>query len=754
MAKHTDPNNFIKIWFYRITKLSVFGFIVLAFYAVYLDAWVNQKMTGPKWETPVKVFARPLQLHKHKFLPKSELISELKLLGYKSVKRVIQPGQFSNNSTFVEVYRRGFTHIDGEVAPKRLRIGFEGSHVMALEANTEDGWQSLNIEQLDPMLISRQATKSNEDREIVDLSLVPEWMVDTLLVVEDRNFYHHHGVSPLAIIRALVANVMAGRNVQGGSTLTQQLAKNLLLNDSRKTYFRKFKEAMVALILDYRFSKDDILQAYFNEVYLGQNGNRAVHGFALASKFYFGKPLAQLQQHEFALLTAMVKGPSYYSPTRQKARTKERRDLVLQLMVSHNVMDRDEYQHFVDLPMTVNLKKTKGRSPFPSYMQLVSRELKQLDFGEESQKGMLVFTGLDPLLQHNYQKSFAKSVQSLEKKHKLKGLNGAVVSIDLDNGAVMALIGDRNSQSLGFNRALDTNRNIGSLIKPAVYLTALSEPEYHLATPLPNTPIKMKNNKGKQWQPENYDKTVSDHVLLFDALTKSMNLPTVHLGMDLGLNQIINTLRVLGATQSIDKYPSLLLGAVPMSPLKVAEIYQPIASFGQKLSTSAIVHVTDSEGLLLWEKDQTSREVSDYQTSFELAHALEQVTRTGTAKRLGMYYPKVQYAGKTGTTDDLRDSWFAGFDQNKVTSVWVGKDDNSPVELTGSQGALSVFMALQTARQAESIKKPQPNDVETRYVDVKTGDVLSDDCGEFIELPITAGKVQKVKECPSIFDWF
>ena len=754
MTHQSDPNNTIKLWFFRILKLSLFLLVALAFYAVYLDAWVTQRMTGPKWEVPVKVFARPLQVYEHKFLPKPELLAELKLLGYQTAENVVRPGQFVAKSRYVELYRRSFVYRDGEVTPQRVRIGFEGDRIAKLESKDNDGWRPLTMLTLDPMLISRKSSQSNEDREIVDLATVPEWMVDTLLVVEDRNYYHHHGISPLAIARALVANLMAGRRVQGGSTLTQQLAKNLLLNDSRKTYLRKFKEAIVALILDYRFSKDDILQAYFNEVYLGQNGSRGVHGFALASKFYFNKPLVHLEQHEFALLTAMVKGASYYNPARHPERAKERRDLVLQLMVSQNVMDREEYQYYVDLPLELQMQKTKGQSPFPSYMQLVERELENIELQDGTEQGLLVFTGLDPLLQTNYQKLFAKSIKSLESKHTLEDVNGAVVSLNLDNGTVMALVGDKNAMSQGFNRALDANRNIGSLIKPAVYLTALQSSSYHLASMLPDRKFTMENNKGQQWQPENYDKTESGQVLLFDALTKSLNLPTVHLGLDIGLGKVIDTLRVLGYEQRLEKYPSLLLGAVSMSPLKVAELYQPLASFGQKKPVSAILAVTDPLGIELWQAKGSSREISDYKTSYELGYALQQVTRVGTAQRLGRFYPKVQYGGKTGTTDDLRDSWFAGFDQNKITTVWIGKDDNSPVELTGSQGALSVFIDLQRARRAESITKPRPSDIELRYVDVKTGEVLSDDCGEFRQLPIVAGKVAKVKDCPSVFDWF
>ena len=753
------PNLWLKKWFYRLLKVSAFSSLFLVFYLVYLDAWVQTRMAGPKWDSSVKVYARPLQLYPNLFLPPTELVHEFKLLGYKRVNQVTQPGEFSVYKQSMSIYRREYMYLGGSQSPKRLRVGFNNDRVVATEHQQQGQWQAADIISLEPMLISRQ-NKGNEDRDIIDLSRVPEWMVDTLLVVEDRNFYHHYGVSPVAIVRALVTNIMAGRKVQGGSTITQQLAKNLLLNDSRKTYLRKFNEALIALLLDYNFSKDDILQAYFNEIYLGQDGSRAIHGFALASDFYFQKPLHLLQQHEFALLVSLVKGPSYYDPERYSERAKSRRDLVLQLMVSENLLTTDEYAYFINKPLKINKNKTKGRSLFPSYMQLVERELKQLDIDDEPNpdpnidQSLLVFTGLDPLLQRNHQKAFANSISKLEKQFKLKQVNGAVISVDLDNGAITALVGDKQPLRYGFNRALDSKRNIGSLIKPAIYLTALEYGQYHLGSKLTDKPIVMKSDKGKEWRPLNFNKTSSGEVMMFDALTQSLNLPTVHLGLELGINNVIARLRQLGVESAIPNYPSMLLGAVPMSPIEVSRYFQPIASYGQKFTVSAIQSVTDSQGYGLWQKQPESKEVINYANSYVLNHALQQVTRVGTAKRLSMYYPKVQYAGKTGTTDDLRDSWFVGFDQNRLTTVWIGKDDNSSVNLTGSQGALKVFMDLQVSRKAESIETPKPNEVEIRAIDKATGEVLSAECGDHQLIPIVTSSIGKVIDCPSLFDWF
>lgn len=318
----------------------------------------------------------------------------------------------------------------------------------------------------------------------------------------------------------------------------------------------------------------------------------------------------------------------------------------------------------------------------------------------------------------------------------------------------MALIGDRNEQAYGFNRALDANRNIGSLIKPAVYLSALRTPDYHLGTMLSNLPLTMASNQGKTWSPENYDKTSSETIQLKQALVKSVNLATVHLGMAVGLNNVINTMRDLGVGGNIASYPSLLLGAISMSPLDAAKMYFPIANFGQQQPIGAITAITDKTGFVLWRKDDERQPVFSYEAGYELGFALNQVTENGTAARLVQVYPETRFAGKTGTTDDLRDSWFAGFDQNKVTTVWIGKDDNSPVGLTGSSGALTTFIHLQQARIAESILKPLPTDSEMRFVDKISGEILSGECGDSEAVPIAMKKVGRVTECPSLFDWF
>lgn len=749
-----DSTNIFQTWLLRLTKLLVFVVILTGFYAIYLDAWVEQRMSGNKWETPVKVYARTLSLYQGVFVSQNSLVQELTMLNYQRVETPTEPGQFSVAEGRVNLYRRAYLSSKGSIPPSHIAIEFKQGFVTQVFRRIDGEWQPENMVTVEPLLISRQSSSDNEVRDIINLATVPEWMIDTLLMVEDKNFYHHHGVSVFAIARAFWANLMAGRKVQGGSTLTQQLAKNLLLNDSRKTYFRKFKEAIVALILDYRYSKDDILEAYFNEIYMGQNGKNGVHGFALASKFYFNKPLAELEQHEFALLVALVKGPSYYNPRRFPERAKERRDLVLQIMVSDRILDRDEYSFQVNQPLLIRKDKPRSGAMFPAYSQQVQRELDELNIDTNSEVSLLVFTGMDPVLQQQQQRLFSRSLSRIKTKYQLENdINGAVVSVSLNDGRLLSIIGDKQPHSYGFNRALDAKRNIGSLVKPAVYLTALQQ-DYHLASLLPNTDVNMRNQKGQTWQPQNYDKSTSESVWLKDALVNSLNLPTIHLGMEIGLRQVANTIERLGVSETVPSYPSILLGAVAMTPIEVASWYQGIASFGQKYQVTAIQSVATSEGVTLWQKEKQATQITDYETAYVLNNALHLVTKEGTAKRLGMYYPKVGYAGKTGTTDDLRDSWFTGFDQNKLTTIWIGMDDNSPVNLTGSQGALTAFIDLQAAKPSQTIAVPKPNSVEMRAFDKATGEVFVKECGDHILLPIKQQHIKKQKACPSIFDIF
>jgi len=358
-------------------------------------------------------------------------------------------------------------------------------------------------------LLDRIVPSNKEDRILVSLEQVPEKLLDTLLLVEDRNFYFHAGIAPLGILRALAANISAGRTVQGGSTLTQQLVKNMFLTRSR-TITRKINEAFMALIIEQRYSKDQLLEAYINEVYLGQNGAKGVYGFGLASEFYFGKSLAQLSNAQMALLIAQIKGPSYYDPWRHSTRARNRRDLVLRLMFEQHFINRTEFEQALESNLAIRAQRRMTQKAYPAYMQLVKQELKQhlknlvAEFKVPS--GLRVFTGFDVRSQHLLEQTVQQQLPLLEKKHQVSRLEAAMLVTNIANGEIQALVGGREVNYAGFNRALKAQRPIGSLVKPAVYLAALERyQDYNLATPLQDKPIKINNDSNHLWQPKNYD---------------------------------------------------------------------------------------------------------------------------------------------------------------------------------------------------------------------------------------------------------
>ncbi|WP_199610563.1 penicillin-binding protein 1B [Flocculibacter collagenilyticus] len=702
--------------------LITFGKIGLALiacmvlYIIYLDGKVTAKFEGQKWQLPAQIYARPLALYPQQSLTKQQLINELELLKYRKVKKLTRAGQYTVSRHHVSFVRRAFQFAEGFEGEKRYSIEFKNDKIVRVSARGEQ--ENISFARIEPLLIDRLQSPNKEDRELIHLEDIPEVIKDTLLLIEDKDFYHHAGVSPLAIMRALFVNLQAGRTVQGGSTLTQQLAKNLYLTREKKLW-RKVNEAFIALILDYRFSKDQLLAAYFNEVYMGQYHNQAVHGFGLASRYYFSKPLNELQPHEYALLVAIVKGPSFYDPRRFPERARKRRDLVLRQMLDADYISVEEYKVLVDMPLNVTKKSAFKTVKHPAYIDKVKRELRAMpELDSVIDNGIKVFTALNPLLQQQMERTASQGIEALQQAASSKTeLQTAMISIDIEKAGVAALVGDKNVEYSGFNRVLDSKRNIGSLVKPAIYLAALSQPEqYYLGSVLADEKITVEHSDGDMWQPQNANKRYVENIQLIDALVTSQNVPTVWLGNQLGVATIKHTLQQLGVTSRIPDYPSMMLGAISLSPIEVAQMYHTIANNGAYQQISAVLSVTDSRGSKLWDKALSYQPRFNFSTMYLLNYALHRVTTKGTAKALGQAIPRTAFAGKTGTTNQKRDSWFSGFDQNILTVTWVGNDDNKSVALTGAKGALQQFIHLHKQTVKSSYLVPKPADVEMAYV--------------------------------------
>ncbi|MCF7500767.1 MULTISPECIES: penicillin-binding protein 1B [unclassified Pseudoalteromonas] len=747
--RKTSSNTTVKSRIFRKTwsifwKLSLAVVIAMVLYLIYLDAKITRQFEGNKWQLPAQVYARAMSFYPGQFLSQQEVLWELNRLNYSSVNKLSRTGQYVKSSNSIKVYRREFEFYDGLEDARVIELRFSGKKLATIK---DKFGRRLNSARLEPVQIARIGNDSNQDREFVPLDKFPAMLKDTLLVVEDRDFYQHHGVSVWSIMRALYSNIKAGRTVQGGSTLTQQLAKNIYLTRER-SLVRKFNEALIALILDYRYSKDEILEAYLNEVYLGQSYNQGVHGMGLAAEFYFSKPVDELEYDQIALLVAMVKGPSYYNPRRYSERAMERRDLVLRLMVENNLINTREYRASLKRPIDISPMKDSLQKSYPGYLELVNRELKRLLPDQQVlDAGVRVFTYFDLQKQTAMEKSVEASLPYLERRPKTEELEAAMISVNVEKGGVSALVAGRDVRYFGFNRVLDTKRNIGSLVKPAVYLSAFESGKFNLASLVDDSPLRVTNEQGKIWQPENFDRQFRGMMPLYKAFSNSINIPAVNTGLDVGVDTVATTLKRLGVEGSIDEYPSLLLGALELSSFEVAQLYTTLAADGQYRELTSISALTDSVGKVLYKHNVESQKRFDEASVYMTKYAMKRVTKDGTAKRLNAHFPSIQLAGKTGTSNDLRDSWFAGFDQNTVTVAWIGRDDNKNTGLTGSVGALETYIRYLKPLNPEAIADTRPASIRWAFINEETGLQAPPGCGKVVQLPIRASEFEPRPSC-------
>jgi len=710
----------------------------LVLYAVYMDYRVTQQFEDRRWVLPAQVYARPLELYPGTLLNPTRLVAELDRLGYRADDAAQEPGTYRTRGGQVDVYSRGFRFWDGNDPSQQISVRFSGSQVTDIQRASG---VSLELLRLDPLLIGSIYPRGGEDRSLINLKDVPPKLVAGLMATEDQRFAKHMGLDPLAILRAAIANLRAGRTVQGGSTLTQQLVKNLFLSNERSLR-RKINEVVMAISLELHYSKAEILETYLNEVYLGQDGDRAIHGFGLASFFYFRKPVAELQNHELAMLIAIIKGPSYYDPRRHPERIQKRRDYVLDLMTQNRVITAEEAAAAKAKPLMLNAGGSKPAT-YPAFVDLVRRQL-QRDYQAEdlANGGLRIFTTLDPAIQTVVEKTVAKRLPELEKMRRIKapGLQAAVVVTDTNHGEILAMLGGQDSRYSGFNRALDARRSIGSLVKPAVYLTALEQKDkFTLATQLEDLPFSMRLATGQEWAPKNYEGEGHGSVPMYLALANSYNLATVRLGLSLGVTQVVDTLRRLGMKEDVPAYPSVLLGAISLSPLDVAQIYQTLASGGFRSPLRAIREVTTQDGVPLKRYPVNVEQAIRPGPTYLINRAMQEVVRQGTASSAGRRLPNLAAAGKTGTTDDFRDSWFSGFTGDLAAVVWVGRDDNKPTGLSGASGALPIWTDIIAASSNQALDLTMPADVQEYSVDPATGLLSDGSCPGTISLPFLEG---------------
>ena len=691
---------------------------------------MTRQFEGRRWTLPAQVFAAPLELYTGLALSPTQLEQELQRLHYRRADQLDRPG----------TYRLQGARFDVALRPARFADETRNAALLSIVAGPQ-GLESLRdsaglevpVLRLEPLLIGSIFPIHGEDRIIVTPQEVPSLLPAALKAVEDRKFDSHHGVDPVGMLRALWVNLRARQIEQGGSTLTQQLVRSYFLN-SRQTLSRKLREAIMAMALDAHFTKADLMNAYINEIFLVQDGDRAIHGFGLASQFYFGKPLAELDLSEVALLVAVVRGPSYYDPRRHPERVRLRRDLVLKVMVEQGIVTAGEASAAAHQPLAVSGRPAGAY--YPAYLDFVRRTLRR-DYHDQdlTEAGLRIYTSLEPRAQEQAEQALEHELTRLDRlhKHAPAPLEGAVVVTSPQSGDVIAIVGGRNVGYDGFDRALDAHRSMGSLVKPFIYLTALESGHYNAATVVQDAPVDVKLVNGKHWRPENFTHQTYGPVPVVRALAESLNLATVSVGLDAGLPKVAQTLQRLGLPQPPAQVPAMLLGAVEATPLEAAQLFNGLANGGFRNPLRAVRALISTDGKALKAFPLEVTQVASPEVVYQLDRMLVQVMDRGTGRSARALLPaSLVVAGKSGTSSDYRDSWFAGFSGSHLVVVWVGYDDNDPTGLTGSAGALPVWAHVMSGLGTNSWEAPMPDNLAEVHIEYPTGLRAAPGCADDI----------------------
>ncbi|SUZ85934.1 uncharacterized protein METZ01_LOCUS38788 [marine metagenome] len=721
-----------------ITYLSLIIFLIISIaYVSILDSKVVNKLDGVLWTVPAKVYARPLELAEGGKINVDVLKKELEILSYELTKGIPDtPGEFSQSQQSVNIFIRGF----GSQEPGLYRLKIENDKIDSIKR--KDGI-SIDLIQLEPLSIGGMFPSHLQDRILLNFSQVPKDLEEMILVVEDRNFYSHKGISLKSIMRAFIKNTKALGIEEGGSTITQQLAKSLFFSPEQ-TIRRKIKEAIAALLIEMHYSKQEILLAYINDVFIAQSGRRAIHGFGLASQFFFGTDLKNLSLDQKALLVGMLKGPSLYSPINNPDRAKTRRDLVLSLIKNDSLITEEEYLDLKGRSLKVIPPSFKSLSKYPAFNDIVILDLrKNFDDSDLRTKGLKIITNLDPVVQDYLEESIKDTKLKLKRRYgsQLNGLEGAGIVIDSFSGEVVAAIGSTKPNNYGFNRAINAVRPIGSLVKPFIYLSALQHyTKYNLSTLLDDSKLSVSLPGSKLWEPNNFDKKFHGNVPLHVALSESYNVATTRLGMDLGYSVVQETFTKLGIEKKIPKYPSIFVGSFEMTPLEAIQAYQTIASEGFYSPLNSIRTVESSGDVLSlsypYKVEQRFRPEPIYLLKFVLKQTFISGTARGFSSRV---IEKWKTGGKTGTSDDQRDSWFVGYAGNYLMVVWLGFDDNRKSPLTGRTGALQVWKNFMSRLDPIAYEVRKPSRIRYEWVDAKDGLLSGERCKGSILIPFVEG---------------
>jgi penicillin-binding protein 1B len=689
-----------------------------------------------RWDLPSRVYSDATPIIPGMALPRKLLDPKLNHVGYHEVKtRISNPSEYRYVDGNLEIYLQNFDYPDMEFRALPVLVEFEGGVVRKVKRLDDN--VPLRGVRIEPELITSIYNNEMEDRQPVSLSAVPKVVTNALISTEDKNFYHHEGISIRGTFGALITDIRNKNLTHGGSTLTQQLVKNLLRSPER-TWRRKITEAVMALLLEARYSKDEILEAYVNEIYLGQNGSVQILGVEQASQVYFGKHVTYLTLPEAATLAGIIRSPNVLSPLKYRERATPRRDTVLALMRDQGMITPEECAAAVASPLLVNpYPKTSRSAPF--FVDLVLKQLRET-YPETQLKteGLRIFTTLDMIMQQSAEVALENGVQDLNKRYSYlrkspTPLEGVILTIQPGTGYVKALVGGRNYSKTQFNRAIQARRQPGSLFKPFVYVTAMDpargQQAFTPATVLDDSPISVRTGNAV-WQPQNYDNRFHGHVTVRTALAYSYNIPAVRAAIDAGVPNVIKTASTIGIESRLEPYPSMALGSFEVTPLEIAYAFSAFANLGVKAEPISILAVSTRDGKLLESREVKMKRVAPASVSYVMNDMLKDVFEYGTAaKARGLGFERA-FAGKTGTTSNYRDAWVIGYSPRILSLVWVGFDDGHSVRLAGGDACVPIWTAHMNriVGLVPDVDWKRPEDVVDREIDPESGMLATPFC--------------------------
>ncbi len=681
--------------------LAVLSTCALA-WLVYLDRQVEGRFQSELLPTASRIYSRPILLKSGFDVQRRGLVEHLRRVGYRELEAPpVGVGEFAQGRGEIVIGRRPFAYVEGLAEGGVVEVAYDRrgrvTRLRGESGRLDHAW-------IEPEVIGSFYGEHWVDRRPLLLEVYPQHLIDALLSMEDRRFYEHSGLDLRRIAGAAVANLRAGRVTQGGSTLTQQLVKNLYLSHER-SLMRKLREAPMALLLELHHGKDEILEAYLNEIYLGQRGPVAIHGMGAAARHYFGKDASGLTLSESAFLVGLIHGPGLYSPHHRPAAAKARRDRVLAVLVEQSLITEDAHRVAVAQPVSVH---TLGayQNPAPYFLSSLRRHLESGYGAQELEVGgYTILTTLDPVLQRLARHAVQTGLEDLERRHEqLRGgespVQAALVAIHPPTGDILAMVGGRDFGSSQWNRADQARRQPGSAFKPIVALAALTAgetggPAYTLASVLEDRPLRIETRTG-DWTPANYSGKFQGQVTFREAIEQSLNVPIALAGLEIGADRVADVAARLGIESSLNRVPSLVLGSSEVSLLELTGAYAVLAAEGMRHEPASIRSVFDGSGGLVQERSREAQRVATPEEAYLVTSALRGAVDRGTGRGLRAAGYRGDVAGKTGTTNDYHDAWFVGYTPELAIGVWVGFDDNRELGLTGAEAALPIFAQVLT----------------------------------------------------------